>query len=328
MTTRRAFIGSLVGSLLAAPLAAETQQAGKVYRIGVLEPTSMALNAANLDAFRKGLRELGYVEGRNMMIEYRSADGRSERFPDLAAELVRLKVDVILTRGTPAVMAAKNATGTIPVVMAASGDPVLSGVVSSLARPGGNVTGLSAVVVEVSGKRLELIREVAPGVSRVAALFNMSNPNDALQWKETETAAPTLRVQLQLLDVRKPGDFAGAFDAAVKGRAGALFVGLDALTWANHRPIVELAAKHRLPAIYGGREFVNAGGLIAYGVSYPHLYRRAASYVDKILKGAKPADLPIEQPTKFELVINLKTAKALGLTIPQSLLGRADEVIQ
>ena len=328
MTTRRAFIGSLVGSLLAAPLAAETQQAGKVYRIGVLEPTSMALNAANLDAFRKGLRELGYVEGRNMMIEYRSADGRSERFPDLAAELVRLKVDVILTRGTPAVMAAKNATGTIPVVMAASGDPVLSGVVSSLARPGGNVTGLSAVVVEVSGKRLELIREVAPGVSRVAALFNMSNPNDALQWKETETAAPTLRVQLQLLDVRKPGDFAGAFDAAVKGRAGALFVGLDALTWANHRPIVELAAKHRLPAIYGGREFVNAGGLIAYGVSYPHLYRRAASYVDKILKGAKPADLPVEQPTKFELVINLKTAKALGLTIPQSLLGRADEVIQ
>jgi len=327
VTTRRAFLGTLAGGLLAAPFV-EAQQAGKVYRIGVLEPTSMALNAANLDAFRKGLRELGYVEGRNMMIEYRSADGRSERFPDLAAELVRLKVDVILTRGTPAVMAAKNATGTIPVVMAASGDPVLSGVVSSLARPGGNVTGLSAVVVEVSGKRLELIREVVPGVSRVAALFNMSNPNDALQWKETETAAPTLRVQLQLLDVRKPGDFAGAFDAAVKGRAGALFVGLDALTWANHRPIVELAAKHRLPAIYGGREFVNAGGLIAYGVSYPHLYHRAASYVDKILKGAKPADLPIEQPTKFELVINLKTAKALGLTIPQSLLGRADEVIQ
>ena len=328
MTTRRRFLGTLAGGLLAAPLAAEAQPAGKVTRIGVLEPTSMALNAANLDAFRQGLRELGYVEGQNFVVEYRSADGRGERFPDLAAELVRLKVDVILTRGTPAVIAAKNATRTIPVVMAASGDPVLSGVVSSLARPGGNVTGLSAVVVEVSGKRLELIREVAPGVSRVAALFNMSNPNDALQWKETETAAPTLRVQLQLLDVRKPGDFAGAFDAAVKGRAGALFVGLDALTWANHRPIVELAAKHRLPAIYGGREFVNAGGLIAYGVSYPHLYHRAASYVDKILRGAKPADLPIEQPTKFELVINLKTAKALGLTIPQSLLGRADEVIQ
>ncbi len=263
-----------------------------------------------------------------MMIEYRSADGRSERFPDLAAELVRLKVDVILTRGTPAVMAAKSATGTIPVVMAASGDPVLSGVVSSLARPGGNVTGLSAIVGAISGKRLELIREVVPGVSRVAALFNMSNPIDALQWKEIETAAPSLRVQLQLLDVRKPGDFAGAFDAAVKGRAGALVVGLDALTWANHRPIVEFAAKHRLPAIYGGQEFVNAGGLIAYGVSYPHLYYLAARYVDKILKGAKPADLPVEQPTKFELAINLKTAKALGLTIPQSLLLRADQVIE
>jgi ABC-type uncharacterized transport system substrate-binding protein len=325
---RRTFLASTSAVLFAAPLAAEAQPAGKVYRIGVLEPTSMALNAANLDAFRQGLRELGYVEGRNMRIEYRSADGRSERFPDLAAELVRLKVDVILTRGTPAVMAAKNATGTIPVVMAASGDPVLSGIVSSLARPGGNVTGLSAVVVEVSGKRLELIREVAPGVSRVAALFNMSNPNDALQWKEIETAAPSLRVQLQLLDVRKPSDFAGAFDAAVKGRAGALVVGLDALTWANHRPIVDLAAKHRLPAIYGGREFVNAGGLIAYGVSYPHLYHRAANFVDKILKGAKPADLPVEQPSKFELVINLKTAKALGLTIPPSLLQRADEVIQ
>ena len=327
MIDRRAFLAGSGAVLLAAPLAAEVQPAGKVYCIGVLEPTSMALNAANLDAFRQGLRELGYVEGPNMRIEYRSADGRSERFPDLAAELVRLKVDVILTRGTPAVMAAKNATGTIPVVMAASGDPVLSGVVSSLARPGGNVTGLSAVVVEVSGKRLELIREVAPGVSRVAALFNMSNPNDALQWKEIETAAPSLRVQLQLLDVRKPSDFAGAFDAAVKGRAGALVVGLDALTWANHRPIVDLAAKHRLPAIYGGREFVNAGGLIAYGVSYPHLYHRAANFVDKILKGAKPADLPVEQPSKFELVINLKTAKAFGLTIPQSLLQRADEVI-
>ncbi|HWO90977.1 MAG TPA: ABC transporter substrate-binding protein [Methylomirabilota bacterium] len=327
MTTRRVFLGTLASGLLAAPLV-EAQQTGKVYRIGMLETTSPALNAANLDAFRRGLRELGYVEGQNFTIEYRSADGRSERFPDLAAELVRLKVDVILTRGTPAVMAAKNATATIPVVMAASGDPVLSGVVSSLARPGGNVTGLSAIVVQIVGKRLELIREVVPGVSRVAALFNMSNPNDALQWKETESAGPSLRVQVQLLDVRKPGDLAGAFDAAVKQRAGALVVGLDALTWANHRPIVDLAAKHRLPAMYGGREFVDAGGLIAYGVSYPHLYHRAATYVDKILKGAKPADLPVEQPTRLELVINLKTAKALGLAIPPSLVQRADEVIQ
>jgi len=315
-------------SFILAPLDAEAQQAGKIYRIGMLETTSMALNAANLDAFRQGLRELGYVEGRNFMIEYRSADGRRERFPELATELVRLKVDVILTRGTPAVMAAKNATGTIPVVMAASGDPLLSGVVASLARPGGNVTGLSAIVVEVTGKRLQLLREVVPGVSRIASLLDMGNPNNALQWKETEIAAPSLGVQPQLLDVRKPGDFGGAFDAAIRQRAGAMVVGIDALTQANHRPIIDLAAKHRLPAIYATREFVDAGGLVAYGVSYPHLYHRAASFVDKILKGAKPADLPVEQPTKFELVINMKTAKALGLTIPQTVILQADQVIE
>jgi len=315
-------------SFILAPLDAEAQQAGKIYRIGMLETTSMALNAANLDAFRQGLRELGYVEGRNFMIEYRSADGRRERFPELATELVRLKVDVILTRGTPAVMAAKNATGTIPVVMAASGDPLLSGVVAGLARPGGNVTGLSAIVVEVTGKRLQLLREVVPGVSRIASLLDMGNPNNALQWKETEIAAPSLGVQPQLLDVRKPGDFGGAFDAAIRQRAGAMVVGIDALTQANHRPIIDLAAKHRLPAIYATREFVDAGGLVAYGVSYPHLYHRAASFVDKIVKGAKPADLPVEQPTTFELVINLKTAKALGLTIPQTLLLQADHVIE
>ena len=315
-------------SLILAPLVAEGQQTGKIYRIGMLETTSMALNAANLDAFRQGLRELGYVEGRNFMIEYRSADGRRERFPELATELVRLKVDVILTRGTPAVMAAKNATGTIPVVMAASGDPLLSGVVAGLARPGGNVTGLSAIVVEVTGKRLQLLREVVPGVSRIASLLDMGNPNNALQWKETEIAAPSLGVQPQLLDVRKPGDFGGAFDAAIRQRASAMVVGIDALTQANHRSIIDLAAKHRLPAIYAAREFVDAGGLVAYGVSYPHLYHRAASFVDKILKGAKPADLPVEQPTKFELVINLKTANALGLTIPQTILLQADHVIE
>ena len=317
----------LTVGLTLAPLAVEGQ-AGKIYRIGMLETTSMALNAANLDAFRQGLRELGYVEGRNFMIEYRSADGRRERFPELATELVRLKVDVILTRGTPAVLAAKNATGTIPVVMAASGDPLLSGVVAGLARPGGNVTGLSAIVVEVTGKRLQLLREVVPGLSRIAVLFDMGNPNNALQWKETEIAAPSLGVQPQLLDVRTPGDFGGAFDAAIRQRAGAMVVGIDALTQANHRPIIGLAAKHRLPAIYASREFVDAGGLVAYGVSYPHLYHRAASFVDKILKGAKPADLPVEQPTKFELVINLKTAKALGLTIPQTILLQADHVIE
>jgi putative tryptophan/tyrosine transport system substrate-binding protein len=319
---------AIILNFVLAPLAAEGQQAGKIYRIGMLETTSMALNAANLDAFRQGLRELGYVEGRNFMIEYRSADGRRERFPELATELVRLKVDVILTRGTPAVMAAKNATGMIPVVMAASGDPLLSGVVAGLARPGGNVTGLSAIVVEVTGKRLQLLREVVPGVSRIASLLDMGNPNNALQWKETEIVAQSLGVQPQLLDVRKPGDFGGAFDAAIRQRAGAMVVGIDALTQANHRLIIDLAAKHRLPAIYATREFVDAGGLVAYGVSYPHLYHRAATYVDKILKGAKPADLPVEQPTKFEFAINLKTAKALGLTIPPSVLARADQVIE
>ena len=293
----------LAVSLALAPLNVKGQPAGKIYRIGMLETTSMALNAANLDAFRQGLRELGYVEERNFMIEYRSAGGRRERFPELATELVRLKVDVILTRGTPAVMAAKSATATIPVVMAASGDPLLSGVVAGLARPGGNVTGLSAIVVEVTGKRLQLLTEVVPGVSRIAALFDMGNPNNALQWKETEIAAPSLGVRPQLLDVRKPGDFEGAFDAAIRQRVGAMVVGIDALTQANHRPIIDLAAKHRLPAIYAAREFVDAGGLVAYGVSYPHLYYRAASFVDKILKGAKPADLPVEQPTKPSLSI-------------------------
>jgi ABC-type uncharacterized transport system substrate-binding protein len=325
---KAALLAVLILAGLSTPLAAAAQQPGKVYRIGMLETTSMALNAVNLDAFRQGLRELGYVEGHDLMIEYRSAEGHGERFPELATELVRLKVDLLLTRGTPAALAAKNATEKIPVVMASSGDPLQTGVIAGLARPGGNVTGLSAIIVELTGKRLELLKEVVPGVLRIAVLLNMSNPNNALLWKEIEIAAPSLEVQLQLLDVRKPGDFGEAFDAAIKQRAGALVVGSDALTLANRRPVVDLAAKHRLPAIYSAREFVDAGGLIAYGVSYPHLYRRAAIFVDKIFKGTKPGDLPVEQPTKFELVINLKTAKALGLRIPQSVLIRADEVVQ
>jgi putative tryptophan/tyrosine transport system substrate-binding protein len=325
---KAALLAALVLASLSTPLAAAAQQPGKVYRIGMLETTSMALNAANLDAFRQGLRDLGYVEGHNLMIEYRSAEGHGERFPDLATELVRLKVDLILTRGTPAALAAKNATEKIPVVMASSGDPLQTGVIAGLAHPGGNVTGLSAIIVELTGKRLGLLKEVVPGVSRIAVLLNMSNPNNALLWKEIEIAAPSLGVQLQLLAVRMSGDFGEAFDAAIKQRAGGLVVGSDALTQANRRPVVDLAARHRLPAIYSAREFVDAGGLIAYGVSYPHLYRRAAIFVDKIFKGAKPGDLPVEQPTQFELVVNLRTAKALGLTIPQSVLLRADEVIQ
>jgi len=292
----------LAVGLVLAPLATEGQQQ-KLYRIGMLERTSTAINAANLDAFRQGLRELGYVEGMSFAIEYRSADGRDERFPALATELVRLKVDLILTRGTPAALAAKNATRTIPVVMAGIGDPVGQGVVASLARPGGNVTGLSALVTEVYSKRVELLRELVPGAARIAALFNMTNPSVPPQWKEVEMAARSLGIQPQLLDVRKLEDLGPAFEAAIRQRADGLVVGIDTLTQANQRLIVDLAAKHRLPAIYASTEF--SGGLVTYGVNYPDHYRRAASFADRIFKGAKPADLPVEQPTKFEFVINL-----------------------
>ena len=322
---RREFLGTLAGGVLAVPRAAQAQQTGKVYRIGMLERTSEAIGAANLGGFRQGLRELGYVEGKNLIIEYRSADGRDERFPSLAAELVRLKVDLILTRGTPAALAAKNATGTIPVVIIGVGDPVGQGVVASLARPGGNVTGLSAVVTELYAKRVQLLRDLVPRAARIAALFNMSNPAIPPQWKEVETAARSLSLQPQLLDVRKPEDLGPAFDAATRHRADMLVVGLETLTLTSQQTIVDLAAKHRLPAMYASTEF--AGGLIVYGVHYPDQYRLAAGFADKIFKGARPADLPVEQPTKFEMVVNLKTAKALGLTIPQSVLGRADEVI-
>lgn len=294
----------------------------------MLETISAALNTANLDALRQGLREFGYVEGQNIVIEYRSADGRQERFPDLATELIRLKVDLIVVRGTPAALAAKNATRTMPLVMTAAGDPVGSGIVASLARPGGNVTGMSGLGVEMYAKRIEVLQALLPRLARIAGLFNMSNPNHPPQWKQVERAARSLGVQSQLLEVRDSGDLEQAFDAATGQRADALVVGLDAVTQANRGRIVSLAAKHRLPAIYGSGEFVDAGGLIAYTVNFPHLYYRAATYVHKILKGAKPADLPVEQPTKFELLINMKTAKALGLAIPQDVLLRADRVIE
>jgi putative tryptophan/tyrosine transport system substrate-binding protein len=318
----------LAVSLVLEPLAAEAQASEKVYRIGVLETIPPAPNAPNLDAFRQGLRELGYVEGQTFVIEYRSADGRPERFPGLATELVRLKVDLIVTRGTPAVLAAKNATGSIPIVMAASGDPVGGGIVSSLARPGGNVTGLSTIGIELAGKRVELLKETIPRIARIAQLANMSSPASAANWRQIEVAARSLGLEPQLLDVRTPEDFARAFDTAVKQRADAVHVAIDTVTQTNLRRIVDLSAKHRLPSIYASREFVDAGGLMAYGPSLTYSYRRTAIYVDKIFKGAKPGDLPIEQPTKFELVINLKTAKALGLTIPQTLLLRADQVIE
>lgn len=325
---RRDFIFALLSGAAAWPLGVRAQQAGKVWRIGMLETISPELNAANFDALRNGLRYLGYIEGQNLTIEYRSADGQEERFPQLASELVRAKVDVIVTRGTPAAFAAKKATTTIPVVMAASGEPLASGVISGLARPGGNVTGLSAFTNELIPKRIELLNTAVSGIVRIAFLQNMSNPVAPSQWEELKSATRSLRIEPLLLDVRKSDDVVRAFDAAGVQRVNALAVGNDTVTHASRRQIVELAAQHRLPAIYATREFVDAGGLMAYSVSYSDLYRRAATYVDKIFKGARPADLPVEQPTKFDLVINLKTARALDLEIPDKLLALAEEVIE
>jgi len=309
-----------------APTALVAQPSDKVYRIGVLERTPIAVNAANLEGFRQGLRALGYVEGKNLVIEYRSADGRDDRFPELAAELAQLKVDLILTRGTPAALAAKHATSSIPVVITGVGDPVGQGIIASLPHPGGNITGLSATVTEIYPKRVEILRELVPKATRVAALFNMGNPAIPRQWKQVETAARALGLQAQLLDVRKVDDLRPAFDAAARQHADALVVGLETLTLSHAPLIVDLAAKYRLPAIYASGEFV--GGLASYGVNYPDHYRRAATFADKIFKGAKPADLPVEQPTKLELMINLRTARALGLTIPRTVLLQVDQIVE
>jgi putative ABC transport system substrate-binding protein len=324
--TRRAFLRGLVGAGLAAPLVAQAQQSDKVYRIGMIERTPIGINAANVRAFRQGLRELGYVEGEHFVLEYRSADGQDPRFPGLAAELARLKVDLILTRGTPAALAVKNATVTIPVVIIGVGDPVGQGLVASLAHPGGNITGLSAAVTEIYPKRVQLLTELVPRAARIAALFNMSNPALPPQWREIERATRSLEIEPILLDVRKVEDLEPAFRSAIRQRADALIVGLDTLNQANQGVIVDLAAKYRLPAIYASTEF--AHGLVAYGVNYPEMYRRAAGLAHKIFKGARPADLPVEEPTAFEFVINLKTARTLGLKIPPSLLLRADHVIE
>jgi len=321
---RREFI-SLIISAMAWPFAARGQ-AGKVYRIGVLEPTPAVQNATNFNALRDGLRKLGYVEGQNLVIEYRSADGRAERFPDLASELVRLKVDAVVTRGTPAVQAAQQASGTIPIIMAAMGAPFL--VAASLPRPGGNVTGLTTFSQELIGKRIELLKELVPNLSRLALMHNIGNPMGPPEWEEAKSAARSTALEVLLLDVRHKDDLHHAFERAVQERVDALIVGADGLTQVEQRTIVDLAARNRLPTIHPSRDFVEIGGLLAYAVSYPALYLRAASLVDKILKGVKPADIPLEQPTRFELVINLKTAKTLGLTVPSPLLARADEVIE
>jgi ABC-type uncharacterized transport system substrate-binding protein len=318
------------GALLAAPLAAEAQQAAKVARIGYLS-TNLAALPNRPEAFRQGLRDLGYVEGRNLVIEYRYAEGKVEQLPALAAELVALKVDVIVASGTLAALAAKQATSTLPIVFSPAGDPVGSGLVTSLARPGGNVTGLSAFAPELVGKRLELLKQAVPGVSRVAVLWQPGAFGERAEMdtlKRAEVAARDLGVPLQFVEARGPADFDRAFSDMTRARAGALTVLASNMFNSERRRLVDLAAKNRLPALYSARELVDAGGLMSYGANLADLNRRAATYVDKILKGTKPADLPVEQPTKFELVINLKTAKALGLTIPQSVLARADEVIQ
>jgi putative ABC transport system substrate-binding protein len=323
---RREFI-TLVGAAAAAwSFTARAQQAGGMKRIGMLETTSLALNTANFEAFRQSLRELGYVEGRNLVIEYRSAEGRPERFPGLAAELVRLNVDIIVARGTPATLAAKTATGTLPIVMTSTGEPFT--LVRSIAHPGGNITGFSSLIADLAGKRLELLKEMVPAVARVAQMTDMSNANAESTVREMETAARSLGIGFELLDVRRSEDIGPAFDVAANKRVDALSVEIQTLTQTNRQFIALLAASHRLPAIYAAREFVEAGGLAAYGVIYADLYRRAAIYVDKIFMGAKPGDLPIEQPTKFEFLINLRAAKAIGLSIPETFLVRADEVIE
>jgi putative ABC transport system substrate-binding protein len=328
---RRAFIGSLAGGLLAAPLStAAAQPREKVPRVGYLSPGSPSdlARQRRFEAFRQGLRERGYVEGQTIAIEPRWAEGKYARYSALAADLVRLKVDVIVAVGGRATQDAQQATRTIPIVMSVVIDPLGSGLVASLARPGGNVTGLTIMASDVVGKQFEVVKEVVPKVSRVALLWNPANPGSAPQVREAEGAARALGVRLQTLEARDPQEIDSAFAAMTKERAGALVVLSDAILLNQRRQIAELAAKSRLPAVYTLREHAEAGGLMAYGANPLDLERRAATYVDKILKGAKPADLPVEQSTKFELIINLKTAKALGLTMPQSLLQRADQVIE
>jgi putative ABC transport system substrate-binding protein len=307
------------------PHVAGAQQPGRIFRIGMVDVVSAELNAANLAAFWQGLHDHGYVEGQNLILDYRSADGDARRFPALIADLIALNVDLIVTRGTPAALAAKKATTTIPIVMAGSGEPLL--VVESLARPGANVTGLSGVQPDLEPKRLEILQEIAPATSGVAALLNMSNPVTAPQLKALERGAQAKKLRFRLFDVRSGDDIERAFPV-LAGEFNAVVVGLEALTQAYRTRIAELAMAHRLPAVYGGREFVEAGGLIFYGPSFTDMYRRTATYVDRILRGAKPAELPVEQPAKFELVINGRAAQALGLTIPASLRLSADEVIE
>ena len=325
---RRTFIVLATSAAVATPLGARAQQPARIPRVGVVVSGLPSAFASRVEALRQGLHNLGYLEGRNIVFEYRYAEGKMDRLPDLFAELVQLKVDVIVTHGTPGPLAAKQATSTIPIVMGNVADPVAAGIVTSLARPGGNITGLSAHAPEITAKGLELLREAFPGATRIAVLSNPVNPAHGPMLKETEAAARVLGMDLQIVQAREPRDLDGAFSAIATKRADALIVFDDQLFVSTQTRIAKLAADGRLPTIFSQPENVEAGGLMSYGVRLADLWRRAAAYVDKILKGAKPADLPVEQPTKFELVINLKTAKALGLAIPPALLLRADQVIE
>ncbi len=325
--SRRAFLSAAL-TLASARLAAQDKPAARVYRIGLLEPVSLQANGANMEQFLKGLKDLGYTEGANLSIEYLSADGRSERFAKLAGELVRHNVAVIVTNGTPATLAAKDASaGRLPVVTATVVDPVETKLVDSLERPGGNVTGVAIETTDLEAKRLDLLRAIAPGRSRIAVIIDLSNPAAVESWKAMQPAARAQGVELELFDARKPEDVVRALAAAAEKKAGAATIRSGAITPGNRTAIVEAAAQHKLPAMYASRQFVEAGGLVSYGLNTPQMYYRAAAFVDKILKGAKPADLPMERPTRFELVFNRLAAHRLGLVIPPDLLLKSDQVV-
>ncbi len=325
---RRTFISLLGGAAVAWPVATTAQQARRIPRIGFMGNSTPALEANLVGAFREGLGELGYQESRNIIIEYRWADGRYERFPALVADLLAVPVDVIVTAGTPATLAVKNATSTIPLVMIAVGDPVGTGIVPSLARPRGNITGLSSIAPDLEGKRLELLREMIPKLSQVALFLNPTNEFHAVSVRQAFAAAQALGIKLQPLEVRTSEELDGAFAAIVRTKPDALLILADRVFLHNRKRMMDFAAEHRLPSVNAYRELVEVGGLMSYGPSYEDMHKRAADYVDKILKGAKPGDLPVEQPSKFTLILNVKSAKALGLEIPPMLLARADEVIE
>jgi putative ABC transport system substrate-binding protein len=327
-TKRREFITLLGGAAVAWPLAASAQQPGRLPTIGFLGESTPSGQREWVAAFEQRLRELGWIRGRDVAIEYRWAEGRNERFADIVADVIRLKVDVIVTQGTPSVLAAKEATSIIPIVFSIAGNPVANGLVASLNRPGGNVTGLTNQTADLAGKRLELLREVVPSLRRLAIMANVDNPSVMLDVGEVRAAARALGLEVATLEIRRAEDIASAIDASIQGRAEALYVAGDPLVTTNRNRLSILAVDARLPTIHGNRENVEAGGLMSYGPNLPDLHRRAAEFVDKILRGTKPGDIPVEQPTKFDFVVNLITAKALGLEVPPTLLARADEVIE